>query len=200
MNRSSLMLSMLSVSACLGAFVACVDAGVGGVCNTDADCGDGMICDVHDGQGTCQHDHGHETHGDTHGDTHGETHGGEVDCSMEDRDDEYAPGLERSGAIYTATFVSVEPDPPALDDNDWVVAITDGAGEAAEDLTILATPWMPDHGHGTPIEVVVAATENPGEYSLSPVNLFMAGLWQVTLEIDGEGGQDSIMFAFCVSE
>lgn len=45
-------------------FVACNDDGgdVGAPCNEDADCSSELICDVHEGQGSCQepHDHGHE--------------------------------------------------------------------------------------------------------------------------------------------
>ncbi len=58
---------------------------------------------------------------------------------------------------------------------------------------------MPDHGHGTPIEAAATPTQNPGEFTVTPVNLFMAGLWEVTLDIDaGAGTTDQVVFAFCV--
>ncbi|HEY0135931.1 MAG TPA: hypothetical protein VGB85_17720 [Nannocystis sp.] len=40
---------------------ACSSSNVGKACDKDSECGgDGLICDVHDGKGTCQEPHGHE--------------------------------------------------------------------------------------------------------------------------------------------
>jgi hypothetical protein len=57
---------------------------------------------------------------------------------------------------------------------------------------------MPDHEHGTPIEAAASATGNPGEFEITPVNLFMSGLWQVTLDIEEGTATDEVVFAFCV--
>lgn len=35
------------------------DDELGTPCETDDECSGELICDVHDGKGTCQHDHGH---------------------------------------------------------------------------------------------------------------------------------------------
>jgi hypothetical protein len=99
---------------------------------SDEDCDGDLICDVHDGQGTCQHDHGHGD-GDTGGETHGDTEG-DVDCASETRGDEYAVGLSKSGAEVTATFVLADPAPPAMGDNTWVLAFTDGEGTPVDEL------------------------------------------------------------------
>jgi hypothetical protein len=41
-------------------FVACDDdEEIGTPCESEADCSEALICDIHEGQGTCQHDHGH---------------------------------------------------------------------------------------------------------------------------------------------
>jgi hypothetical protein len=32
---------------------------IGTPCETPDDCSDSLICDIHGGQGTCQHPHGH---------------------------------------------------------------------------------------------------------------------------------------------
>jgi subtilisin family serine protease len=87
-----------------------------------------------------------------------------------------------------------------MGDNTWTVAITDVDGQPLADASFTAiTPFMPDHGHGTPVEAIATATANPGEFTLTPVNLFMAGLWEVTLDIDAGGGTtDAVVFAFCV--
>lgn len=193
---------LLRFAAGLSLFVACVanDDGVGAPCESREDCTGDLVCDVHDDQGTCQHDHGHgETHGETDGETggHGETHGDEG-CAAETRDDEFAIGLSKSGSLVTASFVSADPAPPIKGDNTWVLAFSDDGGAPIDDLEIVVTPTMPDHGHGTPVEAIVTPTTNPGEYSISPVNLFMAGYWEVALDVTSGEDQDSITFSFCV--
>ena len=51
----------LAVTLGLGVVIsACSPSDVGKVCDADADCGEGLECDVHDGKGTCQEPHGHE--------------------------------------------------------------------------------------------------------------------------------------------
>lgn len=38
---------------------------VGSPCDSVEDCADGLICDVHDGKGTCQEGHGHDDGGES---------------------------------------------------------------------------------------------------------------------------------------
>jgi hypothetical protein len=136
--------------------------------------------------------------GDTHAET-GETGAETGDCMAETRDDEFAIGLSKSGSLVRATFVSGDPAPPIKGDNTWVLDFTDLDGASLVGPTITALPMMPDHGHGTPINAEVIALADPGRYEITPVNLFMTGLWQITFDVTLAGGeQDSLMFAFCV--
>lgn len=138
-------------------------------------------------------DHSHDEHAHDESDTHhGETHGS--DCDEETRDDEFMVGLSKTGSALTVSFVSANPAPPALGDNTWTVTLSD------PDASITgATPFMPDHGHGTPVTAEVTPTGTPGEFTISPVNLFMAGLWEVTIDIITQAGTtDQVVFAFCV--
>ena len=51
---------------------------IGAPCYTESDCPEVLICDFHEGKGSCQedHDHGEDTGGETDGeDTDGETDG-----------------------------------------------------------------------------------------------------------------------------
>ena len=180
--------------------IGCDADPIGAPCESDADCSEGLFCDVHGGGGTCQEGHGHTSEsegGETHGETHGDTEE-EGACEGETRADEFALGLSKTGASITATFVSADPAPPIKGDNSWVLTFTDEADAPLDGLEIVVTPMMPDHGHGTPVEVVVSATGNPGEYSLSPVNLFMTGYWETTLDITLDQEQDAVTFGFCV--
>ncbi|MBK8262905.1 MAG: hypothetical protein IPK80_16405 [Nannocystis sp.] len=54
MQRRQITLLLLAlVAACEG------DPDLGKPCDKDEDCEGELICDVHDGQGTCQEEHGH---------------------------------------------------------------------------------------------------------------------------------------------
>lgn len=41
------------------------DADIGKPCEKPDQCAEGLICDVHDGKGTCQEPHGHDDAGET---------------------------------------------------------------------------------------------------------------------------------------
>jgi hypothetical protein len=144
------------------------------------------------------HADSHET-GDTHHQESDTDTGGESVCEVETRDDNFAVGLSKSGALVKATFVAADPAPPIKGDNTWILDFTDLDGEPLSDLTIVAVPRMPDHNHGTPVNAVVTALDEPGRYEITPVNLFMTGYWATTLDVTLAGGeQDSLMFEFCV--
>lgn len=124
-------------------------------------------------------------------------------CDDEERADDYRLGLSASGSIFTATFVDAMPAPPDKGDNRWEIALSDASGTPVEGAEITVLPFMPDHGHGTSVMAEVSPGEAPGLYILDPVNLHMAGLWEIRLSIslDLEGGEvseDSVLFSFCV--
>lgn len=138
---------------------------------------------------------GHESASETHGEETGE----DSDCAAETRDDDFSIGLAKSGEMVNATFVSADPAPPIKGNNTWVIDFTDMDGQPLDDLGIVVIPMMPDHGHGTPVEAVVTPLETPGQYEITPVNLFMTGYWEVNMELTLSGGeQDVLMFGFCV--
>ena len=61
------------------------------------------------------------------------------------------------------------------------------------------TAFMPDHGH--PSSVKPAATDvGGGMYEVTPLYLFMAGYWEVTLTFVPPGGvKQAIVFPLCIS-
>jgi hypothetical protein len=155
-------------------------------------------CDSGDDDGHAeQADDSSSTHGDTHAET-GETGDASV-CEVETRDDEFAIGLSKSGSLVRASFVSADPAPLIKGDNTWVLDFTDLNGAPLADLTLVAIPMMPDHNHGTPVNAIVTPLAEPGRYEITPVNLFMTGYWETTINVTLAGGeQDSLMFGFCV--
>jgi hypothetical protein len=120
-------------------------------------------------------------------------------CASELRADTYALGLRKVGGAFTVQFADALPAPPTRGDNTWTVMVMDANGAGMTDLSLAAVPFMPDHMHGTTVETVVTPGPIPGEYVLDPVNLFMPGLWEVTLEMTAQDGtEDDVVFSFCV--
>jgi hypothetical protein len=45
--------------------------------------------------------------------------------------------------------------------------------------------------------VVVTPLSDAGQYKLDPVNMWMPGVWETTIEVDGTNG-DTVVFRFCL--
>jgi hypothetical protein len=58
---------------------------------------------------------------------------------------------------------------------------------------------MPDHGHGTPIEAITTPVGSGGEYAVTPLNLWMPGLWRVTVTLSDGSPVDSVEYFFCIN-
>ena len=125
--------------------------------------------------------------------------GGGCSAVTEEADD-YFVGFQRSGSVVTVEFVDANPAPPARGDNRWEILVTDAASTPLEDLELEVVPFMVAHGHGTPVEVEVTPVDGaPGHYILDPVNMFMAGIWDVTMTFTlPDATQDETVFKFCV--
>lgn len=56
-----LRLLTLSLALCSSSFLACDedDDEIGTPCEAEADCSEALVCDFHEGLGTCQHEHAH---------------------------------------------------------------------------------------------------------------------------------------------
>lgn len=121
----------------------------------------------------------------------------------------YMPGVAviatSTSGDWVATLVSVHSDgPPALDSpqqglNTWVFSVTAAlTGEPAQITVISERPWMPLHGHGQSTTPVVTPGD-PGTYSISGIDPFMAGWWQLKLDLPQvDGVDDKVTFDICV--
>jgi hypothetical protein len=124
-----------------------------------------------------------------------------VNCDLETRDDDFVIGLEKIGNAQALSFklMSSTPAPPIRGDNTWVIQINAMAGGTAVDgASLLVTPFMPDHGHPAGKTVEIEAMPEAGQYQLSPLNFWMPGLWETTVEVTSSGGDDVVVFKFCV--
>lgn len=124
----------------------------------------------------------------------------DVNCDLETRADDYFAGIQKDGTTYSVLLMDSMPAPPTRGDNAWTVQVVDGNGTPVDGMSVAVRPFMPDHGHGTPIDAVVTAGATTGEWVLSPVNLWMPGYWEVTLDLDdgGGGAVDGVTFKFCI--
>ena len=134
-----------------------------------------------------------------------DSHDPEVDCTMVTGTDTFVVGLEKPGEAGLLDFqlMSADPAPPARDDNTWVVQVNQlnsgVVGAPIDGATLNVTPFMPEHQHGSPIRVQVSAAGEPGQYTLSPVNLWMPGVWETTIRATSGATTDSVVYRFCIN-
>lgn len=116
--------------------------------------------------------------------------------------DAWSAGMEKPGdaGSYMLAIVDAAPAPPDKGDNTWTLHVATAGGAPVTDATVIITPFMPAHGHGTnPATVPTTATSTPGDYQSDPFNLFMGGEWQLTVTATAAGtGSDSATFTFCI--
>jgi len=120
----------------------------------------------------------------------------EVNCAEDTRHEEFVAGMTKAGSVWSFRLMDSLPAPPDKGDNAWTIQIDSGTG-GVDDLDVTVTPFMPDHGHGTPIESVIS-DEGGGAYRADPVNMGMRGVWEITVEAENDTESDSAMFVFCV--
>lgn len=131
-----------------------------------------------------------------------------VSCTSDPRLDAYAGEMEKSGELGALQFRFSDFDPaqPARGNNTFHVQVVDAAGvplsgdEAdPEHVSLSVNLLMPDHGHGT--SVVPRVTFDAGSFTLTPLYLFMPGVWRI--ELDAESGDantllDRVTLHFCI--
>lgn len=107
-----------------------------------------------------------------------------VDCSTVTGVDTFTVPLVKAGASGAINFqmLSATPAPPARNTNTWLIQInamqSGVVGNPVDGASIVATPFMPSHQHGSPEQVVVTPAGQPGQYTLDPVFLWMPGVWE----------------------
>lgn len=106
--------------------------------------------------------------------------------------DTYTDGMSLDGATYNVAL-SASPGPPDKGDNVWTMTITEGGAPAAG-LVVEVEPFMAEHGHGTNPATYAATEGEPGVYESEVMDLFMGGLWDMTVH----AGDDSVTWQFCL--
>ena len=132
-----------------------------------------------------------------------------ITCAAETRATPYSAGMSEtsiSGAwtvkllnnIFVLDGKSLS-EAPAKGTDTWNIEVLDASGAPTDGVVTGVSPWMPDHRHGTTPVMVSAA--GAGTYTLTPLYLYMAGYWEITVNLAGTGSAaDSAMFPICVPD
>ena len=142
----------------------------------------------------CGDDHDHE--GDDHADA-GPT--STIDAGPGLQGDEYIAGMEKvsSEGHFRVALIESTPIPQDLTLYTWVLEVRDADGQPIDGASVVAEPTMPDHGHGTfPITTPGVTAEGVGRFTLTDMDLFMAGVWQIELRITAGDVSDTAFFHF----
>ena len=110
----------------------------------------------------------------------------------------FTAGMSKLGQNGKLTFVLVssDPAPPQRYDNLWTIEVKEG-DTLLEGATITVSAKMPGHAHA-PAQVDITEL-GAGRYEANPVDLFMIGLWNITITATSAAGtEDSATFAFCI--
>ena len=127
-----------------------------------------------------------------------------VDCSKVTDVDTYVVGLEHAGkaGVYNFKLMSADPAPPARPDNTWVLQVNQlnagVVGAPVEGATMKVTPFMPKHMHGSVIVAEITQLTDPGQYKASPINMWMNGVWEVTVRATVGTDTDTAIYKFCI--
>jgi hypothetical protein len=117
-----------------------------------------------------------------------------VSCMADPRLDGVAGELDKSGelGLFSFRFFDLSPSPPAKGTNTFHVQVRDAAGAPMQgDLQVEL--YMPDHGHGTSIEPRITPEAAPGTYTVTPLYLFMPGVWRLTFQAFADDGDDALL-------
>ena len=113
--------------------------------------------------------------------------------------DEYLAGMEKvtTDGHFRVALIESTPIPQDLTLYTWTIEVRSADGQPLDGATVVAEPTMPDHGHGTfPITTPGVAADGVGRFTLTDMDLFMAGVWQVELRISVGELSDTAFFHF----
>jgi hypothetical protein len=126
-----------------------------------------------------------------------------VGCTQAEAD-AYTPGMKKQGDAgrYAFELLSSAPAPPALNDNTFVMQVTDADGNPVSGELSVALD-MPEHGHPSPAQPEIVFDPASNAFTLDPMRLFMVGLWRLTFSFQPDSPtaaaeSDSAVFKFCI--
>jgi hypothetical protein len=122
----------------------------------------------------------------------------EVPSNVEAADD-YVSGVQRvtDGGLFLVELVRSTPPPKFTGDYTWEVTVQDTACVSLGSVHVKAEPTMPQHGHGTTPEFTEASLDTSKTFTLTDMDLFMPGVWQVEITVTADDGAvDTVSWFF----
>ena len=88
---------------------------------------------------------------------------------------------------------------PAINQmHSWQLRLQDAKGAPVTGARFLVDGGMPQHGHGLPTRPRVTREIEAGTYQIDGMKFSMTGWWELTLDIDGARGSDTVTFNMMV--
>lgn len=116
--------------------------------------------------------------------------------------DPYRDGIEKETeqGMFRLRIMASDPAPPSKGTNTITMQVESADGAMVDDATVVVSPWMPHHRHGTaPADYAAQPQGGDGMYDVPGFYLFMPGYWQYKTKVTlPDGTEDETLFAFCV--
>lgn len=112
----------------------------------------------------------------------------------------YSVGMSKTSANGKVTVELADslPAPPGYGENKWILHIKDESGNPLAGATVNVGLRMPEHSDHV-LPGTVGTDAGGGTYQVSHLNLIMAGLYNITLDVASPAGDaNSVTFQFCV--
>ena len=136
---------------------------------------------------------GNDSAGTPSGDTQDECRGRAVTVQV--------GSSETSSGGYVFEILELDPDPPILSQsepgNTWKLGLTDAAGTAVSDASIVVRSRMPDHNHDVP--EAFGVQQAPGVYAIESLLLPMPAYYELTVEARVGDATEAVRFKLCIT-
>lgn len=78
--------------------------------------------------------------------------------------------------------------------NEVILKVSTEKGKTVEGAQVEITPWMPEHGHGTPWPPIVTE-QGQGTYK-AVIPVMMIGAWELRIKVKKGELEDTVLFNF----
>lgn len=84
--------------------------------------------------------------------------------------------------------------------HNWTIQLTHNYKRSLKGANITLAATMPEHMHGMTTKPIISQGNKEGEFIIEGMNFHMPGWWELTLDVDGYGSRDLIIFNVIVGE